>query len=281
LAEFTLTGTDYYDISIINGINMGISMAPDRTNAQLSATDPYVCGTPGAKTQAVTTPQYLKACPWTIDLNVPGMGDQTNLLRQVKPNVEAGVTIYPTCPCTAPYVCGLALNVLNTKQGKFVQTCGTDVKTYWTADQICGTLPPGGGPVNNLYPLPCVTNGSSSENATLTYMTSLLECTGEKGFSCYQGSTAPQCRTGAGCGCPTLEANNLWPLPGPTVTNNCTGTNADWTQYIQPWLVGLKAACPTAYTFPYDDVTSTFTCRAAAGFAGGAPGYTVTLFDTK
>lgn len=27
-----------------------------------------------------------------------------------------------------------------------------------------------------------------------------------------------------------------------------------------PWAAYLKKACPTMYTFPYDDQTSTFTC---------------------
>ncbi len=34
-----------------------------------------------------------------------------------------------------------------------------------------------------------------------------------------------------------------------------------WAFQIQPWLVNLKKACPTAYTYPYDDVTSNFHCQ--------------------
>ncbi|CAM9239536.1 unnamed protein product, partial [Hapterophycus canaliculatus] len=34
-----------------------------------------------------------------------------------------------------------------------------------------------------------------------------------------------------------------------------------------PWAAHLKKACPTAYTFPYDDQTSTYTC-----FDGDGPG---------
>lgn len=34
-----------------------------------------------------------------------------------------------------------------------------------------------------------------------------------------------------------------------------------------PWAAHLKKACPTVYTFPYDDQTSTFTC-----FDGDGPG---------
>ncbi len=31
-----------------------------------------------------------------------------------------------------------------------------------------------------------------------------------------------------------------------------------------PWLRYLKDACPTAYTYPFDDATSTFTCQPGA-----------------
>ncbi|MES2504422.1 MAG: thaumatin family protein [Myxococcota bacterium] len=296
LAEFTLTGTDFYDVSVINGINMGISMAPDLSFAATDQSNPYTCGTPGAKTQA-SGQSYLKPCPWTVNLTIDKLGDQTNLLRQVLPVLVNPLdTEYPACPCTTPgQVCGLAINVKNTTQAKFVQTCGTDLKAYWTADQICGTIAPGGTTLTNLYPLPCTTDGSTNQNAMQTHMINLLGCIGADGFSCYQ--TGAQCGASAqsitnlpgtsiGCGCPTAQGNpylgTVWPQPGPAVTNNCTNSNPDWVEYIQPWIAPLKTTCPTAYTFPYDDVTSTFTCQASAATktAGSAPGYYVNFFDT-
>jgi hypothetical protein len=36
----------------------------------------------------------------------------------------------------------------------------------------------------------------------------------------------------------------------------------------------LKDACPTAYSFPFDDLTSTFTCR---GSTSANTGYTITF----
>jgi hypothetical protein len=37
----------------------------------------------------------------------------------------------------------------------------------------------------------------------------------------------------------------------------------------------LKQACPTAYVYPFDDATSTFTCRRASNATGVA--YVVTF----
>jgi hypothetical protein len=36
----------------------------------------------------------------------------------------------------------------------------------------------------------------------------------------------------------------------------------------------FKDACPTVYSFPYDDLTSTFTCQ---GSSTANPGYTITF----
>jgi hypothetical protein len=48
----------------------------------------------------------------------------------------------------------------------------------------------------------------------------------------------------------------------------CTGaygapTTCTPTQYS----LAFKAACPTAYSYAYDDATSTFTCKAPSGYA--------------
>jgi hypothetical protein len=36
--------------------------------------------------------------------------------------------------------------------------------------------------------------------------------------------------------------------------------NALWLDHVLPTIAWLKAACPTCYTYPFDDMTSTFTC---------------------
>lgn len=37
-------------------------------------------------------------------------------------------------------------------------------------------------------------------------------------------------------------------------------SSSNWLNYVLPTILWLKQACPTCYTFPYDDPTSTFSC---------------------
>lgn len=64
--------------------------------------------------------------------------------------------------------------------------------------------------------------------------------------SCYSQDAAPTC-----CGCPS------WSPPG-----ECNNHFAKWELPSPPekYAKVFKDACPTAYSFPYDDPTSTFTC---------------------
>lgn len=65
--------------------------------------------------------------------------------------------------------------------------------------------------------------------------------------SCYSQGAAPTC-----CGCPS------WSPPGA-----CNNGYGKWQLPSLPekYAKVFKDACPTAYSFPYDDPTSTFTCR--------------------
>lgn len=65
--------------------------------------------------------------------------------------------------------------------------------------------------------------------------------------SCYSNDAAPTC-----CGCPS------WSPDG-----ECKNHYAKWQLPSLPekYAKVFKDACPTAYSFPYDDPTSTFTCK--------------------
>ena len=297
LAEFTLSnpavttaGPDFYDISIINGVNLAVSMGPVTGTFQPTAGDPYSCGTPGSATAF----GKLSGCPWTIQPTVAGV-DQTALLRNILPQT---LTTCPNsanqpnslgyCPCakdsdcsSSNLLCGLAMNASSTQ--KFAQVCGTQI-AWWTADQICGasigTSTPYGAPLN------CASTVTNSDKSTSTY-TNLYICTQpggsnnpEQAQSCYSNGAVVDC-----CGCATSASAPLskdWPkvfspsFPGKD--NGCFNNNPSWDSIAQPWLVFLKQACPTAYTYPFDDATSTFTC---SGSASNPPAYNVTFFATK
>ncbi len=286
LAEFTFTAgsksLDYYDVSIINGINLGVSMQPDLQTTVPDPKDPYFCATPGAKQQDDPL-GVLQACSWKITPSIPGseipfipgFGDQSTLLRQVLP---ASPTVscssdYSVCQTASGQICGLAQNVATIPSKQFAKVCGTLVG-YWSADQLSTTI--GLGKNTNPSPgdVPTALYGTHSS----IYVPDYFGCTGTAATSCYQNTTS------CNCGCPTLSGNpyiGSWPKVLES-QGNCIATWQPWVSTVQPWLVFMKLACPTAYTFPFDDKTSTFTCNAnSSGVTiGSAPGYTVTFFDT-
>jgi hypothetical protein len=46
-----------------------------------------------------------------------------------------------------------------------------------------------------------------------------------------------------------------------TSGSGTVSNNPAWAFAVQPWLVNLKTACPTCYSYPFDDPTSTFQCQ--------------------
>ena len=47
------------------------------------------------------------------------------------------------------------------------------------------------------------------------------------------------------------------------------GAGYEWTAYVLPTLAWLKRACPTCYTYPFDDMSSTFQCSNQAASPSG------------
>ena len=55
--------------------------------------------------------------------------------------------------------------------------------------------------------------------------------------------------------------------------------NAHWLDYVLPTIQWLKAACPTCYTYPFDDISSTFTCADTS--RNPSTSYGVTFSDLR
>lgn len=68
---------------------------------------------------------------------------------------------------------------------------------------------------------------------------------------------------------------NLTPPTQPVQT-----ANANWLTYVLPTIKWLKQACPTCYTYPFDDMSSTFTC-ARGSTTNPSPTYGVTFSDLR
>jgi hypothetical protein len=229
LAEFTLspTGADFYDVSLINGLNVAVSMAPASVTTQ-SGSNAYYCQTAGALTASKTG---LQGCSWTFS---PPSG-QKNILPAV---TSGGPGCGTNGTCSAGLTCGYAFTVGTTN---VTQSCGKQIG-WWTADELCTFTNNGfGAPINCAKAVP--------NQGTLS---NLYLCNGANAQSCYQTGAASQC-----CGCPS------WVIGGkPLITSmTCAASNSQWTANALASAAFVKNGCPTAYSFPYDDATSTFTCN--------------------
>ncbi|MEM7430023.1 MAG: thaumatin family protein, partial [Pseudomonadota bacterium] len=266
LAEFTLQNNaqDYYDVSVINGINVPMSMAPTAVTGVSSVYAPsgnegdYWCGAPGSTSAANT----LLASSWNVGANASSSQlpfyryvDTTGFGQACNGNGD------PACPTDS--VCGLSYDPTGT-QGEITQNqCGKLIG-WWTADEICGVNPDGfsfdGIDCTSTLSVPSSYPAGSYPDAPRQVDVLLCQrnpnaakgVLGTFNNSCYTaGATGNNC-----CGCQNWS--------GITNTGSCVASNKSWQKYSEPWLKPLKTAVPTAYSYPYDDKSSTFTCYQEA-----------------
>lgn len=181
------------------------------------------------------------------------------------------------CPRSRP-LCGTQfVPFVGGKYQTYIRECG-NFAAWWSADDFCGALNNVVGSIKCGAPL---TNGDGAN----TTIASLLGCNGlgagsiGNKQSCYTQNN-PGC-----CGCGTSPANPLngdwpddpWP-DTPSAEGGCANNNKTWAADAQPWLVNLKKACPTAYSYPFDDFTSTFQCQGPS-LAPNVLGYKITFRD--
>ncbi|MCP3165037.1 thaumatin family protein [Myxococcus qinghaiensis] len=166
-----------------------------------------------------------------------------------------------------------------------IQTCGQSIG-WWSYEDLCAAMPP-----FSYGPLNC--SQVMSAGTVTDTLNNLFQCAGNFGQSCYNSSAG---NTPACCGCATFPGNpagSFWPTtleagnnPAQQNQGQCINNNTGWAQNVQPWLAFLKKACPTAYTYAYDDATSTFTCMTpgTGGPDGGTPnsvGYGIVFGDVN
>ena len=254
LAEFTLVpaGADYYDVSAINGVNVPVSMGP--IGGAANPSNPYTCAVAGAAVPS----SGLVGCSWsfTPSIAIGGVAtDESTLLRAVVPG---GASCTSDSDCSGGTVCGTALTLGGSAA---TRSCGAQV-AWWTADELCAYT---GDTLGS--PLDCsqaVTGQGTNDD--------LYGCSGANSGSCYNTTAGSTC-----CGCPD------WIVGGQTLAIppgfSCHGTNPAWTSTAEPWAAFAKDACPTAYSFPYDDATSTFTCSTPNPSASNpnGMGYAITF----
>lgn len=122
-------GVDFYDVEVINGVHMPVSLGP--TNVVGERDSAYKCGNPGS----IHPRTNLGACTW--DLKPP-----SNDYNWV---TNGGNKCDTDSECNGTDICGLSFNPGHADL--FWKTCGRHLG-FWTADQICGAVPSYGAPFN-------------------------------------------------------------------------------------------------------------------------------------
>ena len=259
LAEITMQddGVDTYDVSLINGVNVPIAIGPtalpllDAVKTAANS-NPYYCQEAGS---AAASGTGLSACTWSFTPPTVGGVSTADRLPLV---TTGGAACGGGATCSSGQVCGYPVGATQAQQ-----SCGTQLG-WWSADELCIAISSGlGAPFN------CNTKVTGQGTQK-----DLYACAGPTaGVSCYSASAPDTC-----CGCPSWKAGgSALPL---AAGFSCANTNAQWTSLSEPFAKFLKDACPTGYSFPYDDGTSTFTCASNASPSKTDPnsvGYTVTF----
>ena len=232
------TIVDSYDVSYINGLNVPMEINP--TNGAIDTSNPYVCGNPGA-TSSVSG---LKGCTYQFDTTININGMMTNYAPYLRYVTNGGATCSPSTndpdpTCSNGEVCGLSLSEDFTT---LATTCGTQIG-WWNADAICSTVPSfNGGPFD------CTASAGADTFANL------YGCAGVYASDCYNPNSNSMC-----CGCPIWQGVTL-PTCATGTTSCCYNFNTTWQDQAQPWAQFMKDACTTAYSFPDDDASSSFSC---------------------
>lgn len=288
-AEITMltNAADTYDVEVINGYHIPISMEPfyyiDPSNAandiQVNPNN-YNCGTPGN----FTATNGFGGCNWQLAA-VPTTPSTSYYY------LVGGGSGHPCSSCEAGEICGLSQPVPNA--GVTGPLCG-NFQGYWTPNELCIQSNQIPSVVSTGFN--CTTKLPSQFNLSTdpynnTY-TSLMACYTAKGYtgpiynSCYLASYSPPGSADQCCGCV-----DWWipaQTPGATIAANSTSqtcptghTDSYWTNTIQAniqlGMQWLKAACPSVYVYPFDDATSKFSCTNNTASGANSTSYLITF----
>jgi len=233
LGEITLQkqAADFYDISNIGGINVAMAISPNGvSSSSLVPSMPYNCGVPGSLVGGNT----IGASPWSL---TPPYIHNIYVVGNEK-------TCSTDADCSGGQRCGLT-NVPG-RNPEFQLMCG-NFYGYWTANSVCAQ-----DAQNSLQNSPFNCQKSIQNGPFAATYGALYQCDATSGSGYAQGANPYV------CGCV-----DWWKLTNgqvPKTTTNCTNTNPLWQANVLPHLTWLKNACPSCYTYPYDDMSSTFVC---------------------
>lgn len=229
---------------------------------EVTPTDPYSCGTAGDPFSTGSLPP----CTYGYNPVMGGTDHSSNVIFVAPPDLEKLVACESNSDCasvkidlsqshsplngtSSQSVCGLHADRDPTglPTNSVPKVCGKAVG-LWTADEVC--VYSGGQYAGAPY-----TCNKAAKHGTYS---ELYGCAGGYSTSGYQRDSQSE----LACGCYD------WDMPEDT---KCQAVNPEWMEIAFPWAKFVKDVCPLAYSYAYDDMTSTFTC------GGLTLGYTIEM----
>lgn len=284
---FTASSQGGYDLSLINGASIPVEfkgLGP-ATSQSSSPDAPFVCSAAGAPIQVAYTPftpQYppapppqgpssaptvpLGSCPWTYTAPSTTYSELFNF-------VTFTTSVQNCSSCTGSQVCGLAFDPTS-PAGTIVLSCGNLIG-YWTINQLCSGnvtyngVDPSLNPSTVFHCNDLLTSYSSQNYPAGTSVYDLYSCApqGLTLGSCYNSNT------GTSTCCGAVDWNTTSPYltwesqqaysSNPLWLNGNDGGLSTLVPTPQASIAWLKDACPTAYSYPFDDHSSTFNCNTS------------------
>lgn len=288
-AEITMltNSADNYDMEVINGFHIPISMQPyyyidqvDPNNDIAATASNYSCGTPGNYFTGGGTTNGFGACDWA-GVSVPTAPSASYYY------FVGGGSGNNCSGCLTGELCGLSQPTPN---GAITGPICGNFQGYWTANELCtqSTNLPSAvkAGLNCGTALPPQFNLATDPYGN-TY-TSLMACSVAKGYtgpiynSCYTDSYTPPGSANQCCGCvdwwDSSQTSGVQILANTTSQTCPTGhVNPYWSQNIQTGIQWMKKACPSLYVYPFDDTTSKFTCTNNSGSGTNSTSYVITF----
>lgn len=292
-----------YDVSMVNGFNIPGQIRSLSPYVPVGPTSDFsnTCGnSAGAIIQPAGS--ALGMCSWSFS-PPSGAADCTagtntdNISNYY--NVSYGTTNDGCTPgsCSGTDVCGMSqsLNSSSVPTGTPIyRHCGT-FQGYWVLADWIGFSSAsdwGTGSSCNLYAhysmgdmLGISTYGYSTRFPNNNPMPAatyadLYGCVPTSQLSCYLNTGSNTCfnvpqdpyfalNTGYGftynvCGCHNWNDSSSTPAAAQTAqSSQCTATNTLWENNVYDRILWLKEACPTAYSYQFDDKSSSFQCNVS------------------
>jgi len=200
--------------------------------AKLNASLPYECGTPGlvSATNGIASNSWMPNPTHPHNYWVKGNKNLCTSQLDCPSSEKCGVDITPGRNPRMQLMCGVLYG-------------------YWSANAICAQ-----DPENSLAPNPFVCSTPLQNGPFSTTVGKLYSCDGATSGSGYSvGADAYS------CGCVNWWEKGIDVPPYPK-TEKCANVDTNWMIYVYPTIDWLKEACPSCYTYPFDDKSSTFVC---------------------